>query len=58
MFVLEYSICDSKDGLENWEDHTLYLPSLEKVSEAKALIRSEYKGALVIFEDIYTENVK
>jgi len=56
MFVLEYSICDSKDGLENWEDHRVVVPTLEQIILFKKDLRSEHKGALVVFEDVYEEN--
>lgn len=55
MFILEYSVCDSKDGLENWKDHTVYCQTLEHVAIMKKGLREEYKGALLIFEDVYKE---
>jgi hypothetical protein len=53
MFILEYAVCDSKDGLENWLDHKAYCQTLENVNTLKKGLRDEYKGALLIFEDVY-----
>lgn len=52
MFRLDYSVCYVYDGVEDWNDYTIYKASIQELNIEKVVLRTQHKDGLLIFDNI------